>query len=137
MKILKNLYDRAVDKYLTWRTGETAEERVLNKWADENVVLRANTVENIFMNFKYVIPVKPDLWFDLSHPFGWVPKSDVTKFLYPNRELGDNTVYLWLRVSKNQWDGFRHIDELGGTDMVFAATNNDMDAMMISLKYQA
>jgi hypothetical protein len=51
------------------------------------------------------------------------------------RELGNNTVWRFERVEWNRWDQRWHVNSLGGEDKIFVATNNDRDAMMISLKY--
>lgn len=130
------LKDWAIDKYLTWRTGRTAVERAWDKWQDETIVFRAGTVENVFMNFKHIVEVSPDRIFDMSAPFGWVTVKDFhRKFEYPNRQLGDNAIWMWFRCEKDQWDGRYHINELSGEDRVFVATNNEQDAIMIALRY--
>ncbi len=131
MKIIEQIKDW----YLTWRTGKDKQLRDWEKWRDETIVVRASTVENMFMNFKHIIEVDPDKIFDLDEPFGWYTKDDFDQYLYPTRKLGDNTVWNWCRCTKNQWDGKLHFDEIGGRDRLFVATNNDQDAIMIALKY--
>lgn len=129
------LKDYIVDKWLTWRTGLDEEERLLKAWKEQNVVLRASTVENMFMHFKHVIPVSTDI-FDLDEPFGWCPCEDFKQYLYPNRELGNNTMFYFARGYRDQWDGKFHINDVRAEeDQVFVATNNDSDALMIALKY--
>lgn len=125
------LKDYIIDRYLTWRTGKDKNQRDWEAWYEVNVVYRANTIENMFMNFKHIIEVSPDK-FD---PFAWVPCEDAKQYLHPQRELGNNAVWRFERVRKDQWDNRWHIDELGGGDHVFVATNNDRDAIMIALKY--
>jgi len=123
------------DKYLTWRTGLDKEARAFQKWYDETVVVHANTIENMFMDFKYIIPVTTQI-FNHNEPFGWVPNKDFQQYMYPRRTLGDNTVYYFARGSRNQWDGRFHLDGcFGERDQVFVATNNERDAIMIALKY--
>jgi len=123
------------DKYLTWRTGLDKEARAFQKWYDETVVVHANTIENMFMDFKYIIPVTTQI-FNHNEPFGWVPNKDFQQYMYPSRELGDNTIYYFARGSRNQWDGRFHLDGcFGERDQVFVATNNERDAIMIALKY--
>jgi hypothetical protein len=129
------IIERLKDWYLTWRTGKDKQLRDWEKWRDETIVFRAGTVENMFMNFKHIIEVDPNKIFDLDEPFGWYPKDEFDQYLYPTRKLGDNVVWDWCRCRKDQWDGRWHIDELGGEDHVFVATNNDRDAIMIALKY--
>jgi len=124
-----------VDKWLTWHTGMDKQERLWERWKQENIVVRASTIENMFMHFKHVIPVSTDI-FDLDEPFGWTPCEDFKQYLYPNRELGDNTVFYFARGFRDQWDGRFHLNDMRcEQDQVFVATNNDRDALMIALKY--
>ena len=122
------------DKWLTWRTGLDKQTRTWLKWEDENIVHRAGTIENMFMNFKYILPVSTMI-FNHAEPFGWVPNEDFGQYLYPNRALGDNAVYYFARGHRDHWDGRFHLTEIGGGDQVVVATNNEVDAMMIALKY--
>lgn len=123
------------DKYLTWRTGYNKRNRIAKKWFDETIVYNANTVENKYMNFKHIIPVSSRI-FNHSEPFGWYPCQDFKQYLWPERELGDNTVYSIERGYWNKWDGKFHINELvADLDQIFIATNNEQDAIIITLKY--
>lgn len=124
------------DKWLTWRTGLTKQERVWHKWQDENIVRRASTIENMFMHFKYILPVSTQIFAD--GPFGWVslPCTDFKQYCYPNRDLDNCAVYIFARGYRDQWDGMFHLNDLRHEqDQVFVATNNEVDAMMITLKY--
>jgi len=123
------------DKYLTWYTGLTTQERNWLKWEKENIVYGSSTIENMFMNFKYIVPVSTNI-FDLHEPFGWVICEDFKQYMYPTRELGNNTVFYFARGYRDQWDGRFHFSDLRSEqDQVFVATNNEADAMMIALKY--
>lgn len=123
------------DKWLTWRTGKDKQQRDWESWRDKNVVSRASTIENMFMNFKHIVPVTTDI-FDLDEPFGWCPCQDFKQYLYPQRELGNNAVFYFARGYRDQWDGKFHINDMRSEqDQVFVATNNDRDAFMIALKY--
>ncbi len=130
-----DLVEKLKDRYLTWRTGKDKQQRTWEKWISETIVLRASTVENMFMNFKHIIEVKPEKMMEMWHPFGWHTTDEFKQFEYPNRELGDNTVWYWVRCRKDQWDGRWHVDEMSGRDHMFIATNNDRDAVLIALKY--
>jgi hypothetical protein len=131
------LKEYIVDKWLTWRTGFNKQERICLKWQEENIVRNANTIENMFMNFKFILPVSTNI-FDLDEPFGWCPCKDFTQYLYPSRELGDNAVFYFARGYRDQWDGKFHINDMRHEqDQVFVATNNERDAMMITLKYMS
>jgi hypothetical protein len=122
------------DKWLTWRTGLSKQERDWRKWQEENIVRRANTIENMFMNFKYILPVSTKI-FDHNEPHGWVPNKDFQQYMYPRRDLDNCTVYHFARGEKNRWDGCFHFNEFSGGDQVFVGTNNDKDAVLIALKY--
>jgi hypothetical protein len=123
------------DRWLTWRTGYTKADRLYLKWRGETIVHYARTIENMFMNFKYILPVSVDI-FDHNEPFGWVPCEDFDQYMHPGRALGDNAVYYFARGTRDQWDGQFHLDDcFGSSDQVFVATNNAADAVMITLKY--
>jgi len=128
-------WEKVTDRYLTWRTGKDKQQRDWEAWVKVTVVSRANTVENMFMNFKHIIPVSTDI-FDLDEPFGWSPSDDFDQYLYPQRPLGENTVWYFARGYKCPWDKRFHINDMRAEeDQVFVATNNDRDAIMIALKY--
>ena len=128
------MIDYIKDKWLTWRTGLDKETRDYQKWAYETIAYRASTIENMFVNFKYILPVTTQIY-NPNEPFGWVPCKDFRQYMYPSRALGDNCVYYFARGHRDQWDGKFHLTEIGGGDQVFVATNNDEDAIMIALKY--
>lgn len=122
------------DRYLTWLTGKDKQTRDYEKWWVENIVSRASTVENMFMNFKYIIPVSTQI-FNHNEPFGWYPNKDFKQYMYPARELGDQSEYYFARGYRYEYDGKFHFNELCGQDQVFVVTNNEKDAIMIALKY--
>jgi hypothetical protein len=123
------------DKYLTWRTGLNKQDRDWYKWQGGHIVNRATTIENMFMHFKYILPVSTNI-FDLNEPFGWYPNKEFKQYMYPNRTLGDNTVYYFARGYRDPWDGKFHLNDMRHEqDQVFVATNNSKDALMIALKY--
>ena len=134
--MLSAIREKIVDWYLTKRTGKDRAQRGWEAWYEENVVYRANTIENMFMHFKHVIIVDSSK-FMIEDPFAWRPCEDAQQYFWPARELGNNAVWRFERVLKDQWDGRWHLNELGGEDKVFVATNNDRDAMMIALKYMS
>lgn len=129
------IVERLKDKYITWRTGKTREQREWEAWYEVNVVYRANTIENMFMHFKHIIPVDINKFVDHQEPFAWVPNKDARQYFWPARPLGENAVWRFERVRLDQWDHRWHLDEMGGEDRIFVATNNERDAMMIALKY--
>lgn len=122
------------DKWLTWSTGLSREDRIWRKWQEETIVRNANTIENMFMNFKYILPVSTNI-FDLDEPFGWTPCEDFQQYMYPRRDLDNCAVYHFARGERDQWDGKFHLDDMGGYDQLFVATNNSSDAVSIALKY--
>ena len=122
------------DKYLTWRTGKDKAQREWEAWYEVNVIYGASTIPNMFRNFKHIIIVDPDKFFQFD-PFTWVPCEDAKQYFWPNRELGDNAVWRFERVHWDQWSEQWTINGLGDRDLAFVATNNERDAMMIALKY--
>jgi hypothetical protein len=123
------------DKYLTWRTGLNKQDRDWYKWQGGHIIKRATTIEDMFTHFKYILPVSTNI-FDLNDPFGWNPNKEFKQYMYPNRTLGDNTVYYFARGYRDKWDGKFHLNDLRhDQDQVFVATNNSKDALMIALKY--
>lgn len=132
---MMTFWETVTDKWLTWRTGKERYQREWEEWAEMNIVSRANTIENMFMNFKHIIPVSTNI-FDLDEPFGWAPCKDFKQYLYPTRQLGDNAVFYFARGYRDQWDKQFHLNDMRhDEDQVFVATNNDRDALMIALKY--
>lgn len=128
------IVDQITDWYLTWKTGKDKAQREWEAWYNVTVVYRASTIENMFMNFSYIIEVSPDRFFQYD-PFTWVPTEDAKQYFYPARRLGENCVWRFERVRKDQWDGRWHIDEMGGEDRVFVGAHSEQDAVMLSLKY--
>lgn len=122
------------ERYLTWRTGKSKAERDWLAWYETNVVYRASSITNMFQHFKHVIIVDSNK-FMIEDPFAWRPCEDAQQYFWPARELGNNAVWRFERVSWNQWDQRWHIDEMGGADKVFVATNSEQDAIMIALRY--
>ena len=144
--VCSRLYDQArqtlvywseslVDWWLTKRTGKDKAQREWEAWYEVNVVYRAHTIENMFMHFKHIIEVDTNKFVDHYEPFAWVPNKDARQYFWPARELGNNAVWRFERVRRDPWDRRWHIDEFGGEDRIFVATNNDRDAIMIALKY--
>lgn len=131
---LHSLYDTLKDKYLTWKTGDDKQERAWKKWRQETINYRASTVDDYFKNFKHIIEVDYEKVYTFN---GWNDSvvESLDEYCYPNRELGDNLVINIFRVIYNNWDGRYHLNDIGGTDKVFAATNNSTDAILIALKY--
>lgn len=133
---LKHIREWAVDKYLTWRTGKDKTQRDWEAWYKVNVNYRATKINDMFKNFKHIIMVDADKFVDFHEPFAWVPNEDARQYFWPHRPLGENAVWRFERVincpaTANQWE----INELGGEDKIFVATNNDQDATIIALKY--
>lgn len=124
------------DQYLTWRTGKSKEQREWEAWYNTNVNFRTTRIKDMFKNFEHVIIVDSQRFMDPREPFAWVPCEDARQYFWPARKLGDNAVWRFERVMNcpaTAWEW--EINELGGEDKVFVATNNSGDAAMIALKY--
>jgi hypothetical protein len=128
------LKDYIIDRYRTWRTGKDKPTREWEAWYETNVNYRANTIPNMFMHFKHIIVVDPNKFFQ-PDPFAWVPCDDAKQYFWPQCDLGNNAVWRFERVIWDSWDNCWYINDMGNEDKVFVATNNDDDALMISLRY--
>lgn len=127
-------WERLKDRWVTWRTGKTRAQRDWEAWYELNVVYRAHTIDNMFYKFKHVIEVD---WrkFITDDGLAWVPVEDARQYFWPQRPLGENAVWRIERVLWDQWDRSWHLNDIGGEDKVFVATNSDSDAIMLALYY--
>ena len=121
------------DKYLTWRTGKNKQRRAYDTWYNSTVNVRAKSVEEMFANFEYVFRVNPNKF--LIWHFAIEPKDDLSEYRYPQRELGDNLLWTVQRGDPNFWDNGFAITDPTEEDLVYLATNNSEDAVMLALKY--
>lgn len=125
------------DKYLTWRTGKNQQQRAYDTWYNATVNVNARSVEEMFANFKYVFRVNPNKF--LIWHFSMEPKDDLSEYRYPQRELGDNL--LWTAQRGDLWwdSGFTIngviVTNPTKEDLVYLATNNSEDAVILALKY--
>jgi hypothetical protein len=129
------LIEQIKDWYYFKKTGYTRAERDYKEWYESTVNWRATRVRDIFHNFRHVIVVDPEKFFDYD-PLAYYPKKEAQQYFWPHRVIGENAVWRWERVMRtpstgNEWA----VNELGGEDTVFVATNNERDAVMIALKY--
>lgn len=131
---MNNLIEKLKDKWITWRTGKNAQTRAWDKWLSETIVYRGRTAQEYFRNFRYIIEVNPDRFFNPHEPLAWAAVDDFVQYLYPQRELGDNALFHWFRGFP-QTDNDFYISDLGSMDRVYVATNNAEDAIMITLKF--
>lgn len=131
---MMKLWDKIKDRWITWRTGKSKEQRDWEAWYEANVDYRAGNIPSMFRNFKHVIEVDFDK-FITDGGMAWVPVEDARQYFWPQRELGKNCVWRIERVFWDQWHKCWHLNDIGGEDRVFVATNSDKDAVMISLKY--
>jgi hypothetical protein len=130
-----------IAKVTAWRlqkqkTKEKKAETIRwQNWYSTHVHYKATYINNIFKQFKYVIRVDPDKFMDVNEPFGWVANKDARAYFYPQRELGSNCVWRIERASNFDDGQGWYVDELGGQDMVFVASNNQEDITMIALQW--
>ena len=130
-----DLIETIKDWYLTKKTGKSKEQREWEAWYEQNINFRALRIKDMFKNFKHIVIVDPSKFFTFD-PFAWIPTQDAKQYFWPARPLGENAVWRFERVmncpaTAYEWE----INELGGADTVFVATNNEQDAIMIALKY--
>jgi len=129
------LLDTIQDRWLTWRTGYTREQREYQAWYDNNVNWRASDITDMFKNFQHVVEV--DFWkFTTDGGLGCpVPVKNAKQYFWPARPLGENCEWRMERVTWNESDQRWHLNEIAGEDHVFVATNSDTDALMIALRW--
>jgi hypothetical protein len=132
MNIFRKIFHWCQDRYLTWRTGLPRAEREWRTWRGQNVNIRANSVEDMFRNFKYVIRVDPDKFFD---PLSWKPNVDAQEFFFPARTIKDCCVWEFARIRQDTRANRTVIDDCFGEDACFVATNSSMDATIITLRW--
>lgn len=123
-----------IDRWLTWRTGKDKIQREWEAWYNQNVNWLSPRISTMFEKFKHVIVVDVNKFMDLNEPMSWIPCEDAEQYFWPNRELGNNAVWRFERVIP-YGDNDYYVNGIGDRDMVFVATNNDEDAIMITLKY--
>ena len=131
---MNTVRDWIVDKWLTWRTGKTREEREWTAWYNENVNWLSPIISTMFAKFKHVIVVNPETFMNPMEPFTWVPNDDAKQYFWPQRKLGENCVWRFERVIPYGENDY-YVNGIGDRDLIFVATNNDQDAIMITLKY--
>jgi hypothetical protein len=130
-----NLKERIVDWYLTRKTGKTKAEREYLAWYEQTINVRATRIIDMFANFRYVIVVDPEKFFSFD-PFAWVVTKDAQQYFWPKCPMAESAVWRCERVinyASTTWEW--EVNELGGEDTVFVATNNERDAIIISLRW--
>ena len=83
-------------------------------------------VDNLYTNFKYVIPINQSIW-DLS-------EIDRSNQLYKWCEQHDS-VFMYDRVIYDTYFKRFFSNELGGGDYYFIATNNEEEAVQNVLRW--
>lgn len=112
----------------------SAEIHAREKWVYNKINMTAATVEDYFQKFEYVITVDPEKVLEVGS-YHTVP--EFKEYEYPNRSLEDCVFVRCFRVAeRNLYDGKTYFDEIWGEDLLFVATNNKYDALMISLKFK-
>ena len=115
--------------------SKTKQEEILRRqWINENVNIRAWSINIKYSNFKHIIPIDYYKCYIDEGPHVDLVK-DLKSYTYPQRPLNECVM---ITSERGFWDSYNNdfvINEIGGFDQVFAITNNDRDAFMISLKY--
>lgn len=105
-------------------------------WVTSTVISSAMTVDQRYANFKHIIEVRPELILHYPDCSPFSERVDDTfrqKYCWPNKPLGDCAIVEWVRCT--EFRGQLEIDDCFGHDRLFVATNNDRDALMISMRY--
>lgn len=131
------MIDWIVDKWLTWRTGKDRATRQYEAWTEENICVRSSQIKNYYCGFKYVVKLDYQRTMSKFDPF-WGPQFDyaeLQQYTWPNRPLGQHGVFGIHRVFWDQWNQDYCMNELGGGDEAFFATNNEQDLLLVTLLY--
>lgn len=133
---MKNLIEKIKDKWLTWRTGRDNEGRAFKAWKEKNIAVNARDVTNYFQGYRYVIAVDFNKVCTKFEPmWGMVESEEFLSYMYPHRPLGQNCSFGYFRGDWDKWDHRFHINDIGGIDQMFIATNSGEDAIMIALTW--
>ena len=114
--------------------SKTKQEEVLrHQWFREHVSIRAPSVNTKYFKFKHIIPIDYYKCHVDEGPHVSLVK-DLKSYTYPQRPLDKCVI---VTSERGFWDYHNDFvfDEIGGLDQTFAITNDDRDAIMISLKY--
>jgi hypothetical protein len=132
------MFEFLIRKYHVWKTRRHDQKLAIKFkiWREQTVNLRADSIQSMFKNFKFLIQVDSAKFFNHASPHpGWHTVDSFIQYEYPNRGLGDNAVWIFERGVWDFWNKEFHINTLGNMDLVFVATNNERDAILITLKY--
>lgn len=134
--MLKQVRDLIYRQILKYFPDSYQAQKIYLKWFREwheiTVYMRASTVNQKYQKFKYVFELNTATIFTQHYPFTLV--GELYEMTYPHRSLGDNLVWSVERGIHANSDFY--LNDIGGGDSVFAATNNENDALIIALKYQ-
>lgn len=132
---MRKLFENLKDWYLTRKTGKDRATREWEAWYEANVVYRASDIPNMFQHFKHVFIVDSQKFFKPAEPFAWIPTETAKEYFWPQRSLETTCVWRFERVMWDQWMEKWVINDMGGADTVFIATNSDEDATMLALLF--
>lgn len=117
-------------------TKETIEQVRFRRWYQNTINYRGNSPREYFYNFKYCFEVDHKKFFTSDPKIKtWQPVEDFKQYTYPNRDFNNCAVYDFFRVLQDPYTKELNINEIGGYDVLFVATNNSKDATMLALKF--
>jgi hypothetical protein len=117
--------------------ADKAEQQLVLDYINSKINHRANTLHEKYSKFKHVIFVDYNKVFD-SDGFFDVYCDDIKQYFYPFKTIEESTQVFYERVVPSYTiDNKREyiLNGIGTTDILICATDNDIDAMMITLKY--
>ncbi len=114
-------------------TEEEIEEARETEWHDKNTSTSADNIRDYFHGLEYIV----ELDWEKVYASGWILLKDIRiKYCYPSRQLEDQTIFTCVRGTPTNDSRIFALNEIFGGDRVFAATNNEKDAIMLALKYK-
>ena len=117
--------------------ADKAEEKRKLDYFKSKINYRANTLHEKYAKFKHVIFVDHNKVFKFDG-FYEIYCDDIKQYFYPFKTIEESTQVFYERVAPSYTiDNKREylLNCIGTTDILICATDNDIDAMMIALKY--
>ena len=102
------------------------------QWLDTHINHRASTVRTQFAYFRHVIPVDYRATYT-PDPMAWVLTPELKAMAWPAR-LSEHAIFVTDKRVVQRADDWE-FDDWAGYDQAFVMTNNDEEALWITLKY--
>lgn len=104
-------------------------------WYKTHTWPAAPNIRQMLHGFKHILEIDPHKLEPQYRNGIWMPSDEfIEQFYFPYRNLGDHVILKFVRGVGTKDDRIFEFNELG-FDVWFVATNNDVDATFLALKY--